>query len=156
MLVFWRVSIINGCRILLNSFTTSISQSVQLLSHVRLFVTPWTAAHPASLSITNSPSLFKLVSIESVIKSQPRVSSLLPPGISSHSVAFLSYILDLQTSYILQITEASSKEYSQRRTMRPIPFGVGRPVVTIQGGQPYKKGRLGNAGPGRYKIFKTL
>ena len=28
--------------------------SVQLLSHVRLFVTPWTAAHQASLSITNS------------------------------------------------------------------------------------------------------
>ena len=67
MLVFWRVSIINGCRILLNAFTTSISQSVQLLSHVRLFVTPWTAAHPASLSITNSQSLLKLISIESVM-----------------------------------------------------------------------------------------
>ena len=67
MLVFWRVSIIKGCRILLNAFTTSISQSVQLLSHVRLFVTPWTAAHPASLSITNSQSLPKLISIESVV-----------------------------------------------------------------------------------------
>ena len=41
-------------------------QSVQSLSHVWLFVTPWTAAHQASLSITNSPSLLQLMSIESV------------------------------------------------------------------------------------------
>ena len=44
-------------------------QSVQLLSHVRLFVTPWTAACQASLSITNSWSLPKLTCIESVIPS---------------------------------------------------------------------------------------
>ena len=43
--------------------------SVQLLSHVRLFVTPWTAAHQASLSITNPQSLLKLMSIESVMPS---------------------------------------------------------------------------------------
>ena len=41
--------------------------SAQSLSHVRLFVTPWTAACQASLSITNSHSLPKLVSIESVM-----------------------------------------------------------------------------------------
>ena len=41
--------------------------SVQSLSRVRLFVTPWTAARQASLSITNSRSLFKLMSIESVM-----------------------------------------------------------------------------------------
>ena len=40
--------------------------SVQSLSHVRLFATPWTAARQASLSITNSRSLLKLMSIESV------------------------------------------------------------------------------------------
>ena len=40
---------------------------VQLLSHVRLFVTPWTAAYQASLSITNPWSLFKLMPIESVM-----------------------------------------------------------------------------------------
>ena len=39
--------------------------SVQSLSRVQLFVTPWTAAHQASLSITNSQSLPKLMSIES-------------------------------------------------------------------------------------------
>ena len=43
--------------------------SVQLLSHVRLFATPWTAARQASLSITNSWSLLKLLSIESVMPS---------------------------------------------------------------------------------------
>ena len=42
---------------------------VQSFSRVRLFVTPWTAAHQASLSITNSWSLFKLISIESVMQS---------------------------------------------------------------------------------------
>ena len=40
--------------------------SVQLLSHVQLFVTPWTAAHQASLSITNSWSLIKLMSSKSM------------------------------------------------------------------------------------------
>ena len=41
--------------------------SVQLLSHVQLFATPWTAARQASLSITNSQSLLKLMSIASVM-----------------------------------------------------------------------------------------
>ena len=45
------------------------SQSVQLLSRVQLFATPWTAARQASLSIINSQSLLKLMSIESVMPS---------------------------------------------------------------------------------------
>ena len=43
--------------------------SVQSLSHVQLFATPWTAARQASLSITNSQSLLKLMSIELVMPS---------------------------------------------------------------------------------------
>ena len=43
--------------------------SVQLLSHVRLFATPWIAAHQASLFITNSRSLLKLMSIVLVMLS---------------------------------------------------------------------------------------
>ena len=43
--------------------------SVQSLSHVRLFVIPWTASHQASLSTTNSWSLLKLMSIKSVMPS---------------------------------------------------------------------------------------
>ena len=46
-----------------------MSQSVQSLSCVQLFVTPWTAACQASLSITNSWSLLKLMSIELVMPS---------------------------------------------------------------------------------------
>ena len=43
--------------------------SVHLLCHIQLFATPWTAAHQASLSITNSWSLLKLMSITSVMPS---------------------------------------------------------------------------------------
>ena len=43
--------------------------SVQSLSCIHLFVTPWTAAHQASLSVTNSQSLLKLMSFESVMPS---------------------------------------------------------------------------------------
>ena len=46
-----------------------IFSSVQSLSHVQLFATPWTTASQASLSITNSWSLLKLISIESVMPS---------------------------------------------------------------------------------------
>ena len=52
-----------------------VSQSVQSLRHVRLFATPWTAARPASLSITNPRSLLKLMSIESVMPSNYLVLS---------------------------------------------------------------------------------
>ena len=58
--------------------------SVQSLSRVRLFATPWTAARQASLSITNSRSLLQIMSIESVMPSNHLVFCrplLLPPSI---------------------------------------------------------------------------
>ena len=71
--------------------------SVQSLSCVLLFATPWTAARQASLSIANSQSLLKLMSIESVMPSNHFILCcplLLPPSIfssirvsSSHQVA---------------------------------------------------------------------
>ena len=51
------------------SFSFSISQSVQSLSHVWLVATPWTSGCQASLSITNSQSLLRLITIESVMPS---------------------------------------------------------------------------------------
>ena len=66
--------------------------SIQLLSHVRLFATPCTAAHQASLSITNSWSLLKLMSIESVMPSNHLILScplLLLPSIFP-SIRFFS------------------------------------------------------------------
>ena len=59
-------------------------QSVQFISHVWLFVTPWTAAHQASLSMTKSWSLLKLMSIELVMPSNHLILChpfLLPPSI---------------------------------------------------------------------------
>ena len=59
-------------------------RSVQLFSRVRLFVTPWTAACQASLSITNFWSLLKLMPIESVMPSNHLIlyrSLLLLPSI---------------------------------------------------------------------------
>ena len=57
--------------------------SVQSLSRVWLFETPWTTARQASLSITNSRSLLKLISIESVMPSNHLIlcHPLLPPSI---------------------------------------------------------------------------
>ena len=54
-------------------FSMQQFSSVQLLSCVWLFATPWTAAHQASLSITNSRSLLKLMSIESVMPSNHHI-----------------------------------------------------------------------------------
>ena len=55
--------------------------SVQSLSHVQLFATPWTIAHQASLSIINSMRLLKLMSIESVMSS-----------VSSSVISFFSHL----------------------------------------------------------------
>ena len=79
---------------------TIILSSVQLLSRVRLPTTPWTAARQASLSITNSQSLLKLMSVESVMPSNHLIlcCPLLPPSIfpsirvfSSESVLWIKW-----------------------------------------------------------------
>ena len=66
----------NSCSVRFNS--------IQSLSRVQLFAAPWTAVHQASLSITNSQSLLKLTSIESVMPSNHLIVCcpfLLPPSI---------------------------------------------------------------------------
>ena len=66
----------------LGSFHWAQFSSVELFSRVRLFAAPWTAAHPASLSITTSWSLLKLMSIESAMPSNHLILChplLLPP-----------------------------------------------------------------------------
>ena len=65
--------------------------SVQLLSHVQLFATPWTAACQASLSITNFQSPHKPMCIESVMPSSHLILGrplLLPPNPSQHQGLF--------------------------------------------------------------------
>ena len=63
-------------------YSKGVSQSVQSLSRVRLFATPWTAARQASLSIASSQSLLKLMSSELVMPSNHLILChplLLPP-----------------------------------------------------------------------------
>ena len=77
MFLIWKI------RIKIELLPRGAVSLVQLLSHVRLFVTPWTAAHQASLSITNSQGLLKLMSIEFVMPSNHLILShplLLPPS----------------------------------------------------------------------------
>ena len=65
-------------------FTPSVYSLLQLISHFRLFAIPWTTARQASLSITNSWGLLKLMSIESVMPSNLLILCcplLLPPSI---------------------------------------------------------------------------
>ena len=69
---------------MMESYDKPQVSSVQSLSHVQLFVTPWTAARHASLSNTNSQSLLKLMSVESVMPFNHLILChplLLPPSI---------------------------------------------------------------------------
>ena len=65
---------------------------VQSLSHVRLFVTPWIAAHQASLSITNSWSSLRLTSIES--SPTPQFKSINSSALSLLHSSTLTFIHD--------------------------------------------------------------
>ena len=72
ILISWAVLVLwQECHLLL---LKDVISSVQPLSRVLLLVTPWTAARQASLSITNSQSLLKLMSIESVMPSNHLIS----------------------------------------------------------------------------------
>ena len=79
--------------IILDSFPRNQFNSVQSLSHVWLFVTPWTETCQASMSITNSWSLLKLMSIKSVMPSNHLVlchTLLLPPSVFPSIRVFFS------------------------------------------------------------------
>ena len=90
--------------------------SVQSLSHVRLFATPWTAAHQASLSITNSQRLLKLMSIESVMPSNHLILCcplLLSPSIFPSIRVFSNEsALHIRWPKYWSFSISSSNEYS--------------------------------------------
>ena len=69
-----------------NFYSPFPSGFVQLLSHVWLLVTPWTAAHQASLSFTISQSLLKSISIVSVMLSNHLILCHTPPFAFSLSI----------------------------------------------------------------------
>ena len=109
--------------------------SVQSLSHVQLFATPWYAAHQASLSITNSRSLLKLMSIKLVMSSNHLIlchpllllSSIFPNirGFSNESVLCIRWPNYWRFSFSI----SPSNEYSG-----PISFRIdGFDLLAVQG-----------------------
>ena len=101
-----------------HKLTTQALSSVQSLGYVRLFLTPWTAARQASLSITNSRSLLKFMSIESVMPSNHLIFChplLLPPSIFP-SIRVFSNESVLHTRWpkywIFSFSISPSNEYS--------------------------------------------
>ena len=88
-----------GSHALAGGFFTTAPSVIQLLSRVRLFTTPWTAAHQASLSFTISRSLLKLMSIESV----------LPSNISSSVVPFSSCLQSFTAWGSFPVSQSSHK-----------------------------------------------
>ena len=88
--------------------------SVQSLSNVRLFATPWTASCQTSLSITNSQSLLKLMSIELVMPSNHLILChplLLPPSI-------FPSIRGFSNDSVLRISISPSNKYSRLISFR--------------------------------------
>ena len=98
--------------------------SVQSLSSVQLFVTPWTAAHQASLYITNSWSLLKLISIELVMSSNHLILCcpllLLPSIFPSIRVFSSESVLPIRWPryWSFSICVSSSNEYSELISFR--------------------------------------
>ena len=96
---------------------TTIS-SVQSFSRVQLFVTPWTAAHQDFLSTTNSQSLLKLMSIESVMPSSYLILChpllLLPSDFSSIRVFSSESVLHIRwpKNWNFTFSISPSNEYS--------------------------------------------
>ena len=106
-------------KILGSCFKTAVDfSSVQSLSRVQLFGTPWTTAHQASLSITNFRSLLKLISIESVMPSNHLILChplLLPPSIFPRIRVFSNEsVLHIRWSkyWSFSFSISSSSEYS--------------------------------------------
>ena len=122
----------------------SLFSSVQSLSHVRLFATPWTATCQASLSITNSQSLLKLMSIKSVMLSNYLIlyhPLLLLPSIfpsirvfSNESVLRIkwpkywsfSFSISPSNEYSGLISNPRYVEMEETRALSTVPLSRGR------------------------------
>ena len=106
---------------------------VQLLSHVWLFVTPWTPAHQASLSFSISQSLLKLMSIESVMPSNHLILChpllLLLPVFPSIRVFSNELVLRIKWSMYWSFSISPSNEYSGLISFRIDWFDI----LTVQG-----------------------
>ena len=97
-------------------FTIAANQPVQSLSRVQLFAIPWTAARQASLSITNSKNLLKLMSIESMMPSNHLIFCcpllLLPSILTSIRVFPNEPVLCIRWPKYWSFSISPSSEYS--------------------------------------------
>ena len=100
-----------------------LTYSVQLLSLVLLFVTPWTAAHQAFLSITNSQNLLKLMSIKLVMSSNHLILCplLLPSVFPSIRVFQMSQFFE---SGVQSIAVSASASVLQMNIQDCFPSGL--------------------------------
>ena len=111
---------------------------VQLLSHVQLFVIPWTAACQASLSFTTSPSLLKFMSIESVMLSNHLILCcplfLLPSIFPRTRIFFSESALQIRWPkyWSLSFSISPSNEYSGLISFRIDGFDL----LAVQGSSP--------------------
>ena len=120
---------------MVNQLYSNQFNSVQCLSCVQLFVTPWTAACQASLSITNSQNLLKLTSIESVMPSNHLIlcrSLFLLPSIFPNIRVFSSELalrIRWPKYWSLSFSISPSNEYSGLISFRVDLFDL----LTVQG-----------------------
>ena len=129
------------CRTHIHTYVSCFSafSSVQLLSCVRFFVTPWTAAHLASQSITNSWSLLKLTSIELVMPSNHlilcRPLLLLPSVFPSIRVFSCESVLHIRWPkyWSFSFSISSSNEYSRLISFRMDWFDLLAVQGTLKG-----------------------
>ena len=115
-------------------YTHTHTHTVQSLSHVRLFVTPWTAVHQACLSITNCRSLLKLMSIELVMPSSHLILChpllLLPPIPPSIRVLSNESTLHMRPKYwCFSFSIIPSKEHPELISFRM----AGLDLLAVQG-----------------------
>ena len=120
----WDIRIFSASACCRSQQNYSQFNSVQSLSCVWLFVIPWTAEHQASLSVTNSQNLIKLMSIESVMPSNHLILChplLLPPLIFPSIRVFFQWISSshrVAKVLKLQFQHQTSNKYSRLISFR--------------------------------------
>ena len=115
LILSWPKSLFGFFCTILGNIQMNFCSSVQSLSHVRFFATPWTAARQASLSITNSQSLRKPMSIELVMSSNHLILCcplLLPSIIPNIRVFSSESVLHIRWPKYWSFGFSPSNEYS--------------------------------------------
>ena len=107
-----------------------VFSSVQSLSHVQLFATPWTAVCQASLSLSNSRSLLKLTSIESVLHPHFMLLSHLTINTASQTTATVLISQTLQFRNMAYLPRFTILEWSKAEIQREVSLAL-RPALGI-------------------------